>query len=647
MKCKLYILAFFTICLSCGPSKVTRLREDHIAAQIRLPSEDKSFANSNTDTIPEIVVTDIDGNKMKIVKTIVDEKTGETMVSQDMPAIYVVAKFRNVAERNGKINLEFEVIVPEEIIDQNWQVRMHPTMTIMEDSIRLNDVIITGEAYRKEQLKGYQRYERFLNRIVNDSSYFVDRRNLEIFISRNIPEIYAFKEDTSIVSSSEFASHFGVDSKAALDHYTRHYLIQYNQKLISQKDSKRNEFVKMPIQSERVQLDSVVTNNAEITYHYVQTIDTRPGLRKVQISLNGEVYENDEKIYDLPATEELTFYISSVSSLVDESPKYLKKVISRNLQTSTSCVLGFEQGKSKLNEDYLNNKTEIARIKNTIKELYDEDQFDIDSILIVASSSPEGRERNNLILSQKRADIVSKYFSAYTESLNDSSCKELSINLSDYEKEQRKIQFLSRTGGENWTTLDSLVIHDTVLTNTQKEKYFKIRQNKDKEKTEEELKHSMPYSYFNKKLYPLLRIVSFDFYLHRKEMIKDTIHTTILDTTYMTGVKELRDHNYESALKILSPYKDYNAALACISLGKNLTAKSILENYPNDAKINYLLAIIYSRQNDDQKAVDYYLKSCYEDQSFIHRGNLDPEISSLINKYNLNQYYYDTKYENL
>ena len=45
------------------------------------------------------------------------------------------------------------------------------------------------------------------------------------------------------------------------------------------------------------------------------------------------------------------------------------------------------------------------------------------------------------------------------------------------------------------------------------------------------------------------------------------------------------------------------------------------------------------RFSDEQKreAVEHYLNSCRLNPAFVHRGNLDPEISALIKAYGLNK----------
>ena len=102
-------------------------------------------------------------------------------------------------------------------------------------------------------------------------------------------------------------------------------------------------------------------------------------------------------------------------------------------------------------------------------------------------------------------------------------------------------------------------------------------------------------------------------------------------------MQAIRESDYERALEILRPYNDYNTAIAYICLDYNASAMKILENLEKTANVNYMLAVLYSRKGDDRKAVECYIRSCSQDPAYIHRGNLDPEISVLIKRYNLNQ----------
>lgn len=120
-------------------------------------------------------------------------------------------------------------------------------------------------------------------------------------------------------------------------------------------------------------------------------------------------------------------------------------------------------------------------------------------------------------------------------------------------------------------------------------------------------------------------------------MVKDTVHTTELDTVYMKGVQAIRDHDYQAALAFLAPYHEYNTAVAYVALDRNASAFEILEPLPRTARVNYMLALVYARRGDDQNAVQHYLDACRQERSFVSRGNLDPEIAALIRKYDLNR----------
>ena len=203
-------------------------------------------------------------------------------------------------------------------------------------------------------------------------------------------------------------------------------------------------------------------------------------------------------------------------------------------------------------------------------------------------------------------------------------------------EKRREIPMLGRSSGENWRMLDRLVEMDTTLTLEQKESYCNLSTHQDLDAREKAMQSQDYYRHLREKLYPRLRTVRFDFHLHRKGMVKDTVHTTVLDTAYMNGVQAIRDRDYERALTALRPYNDYNTAIAYLCMDYNASAMQILEGLDRTAQVNYMLAVLYSRRGEEQKAVECYVRSCSQDPSYIHRGNLDPEIAVLIRRYGLN-----------
>lgn len=640
--CGILILA----AAACGThKKIEQIRSVEMQARLALPSDSQKtlreikIPRKTRDTLQ---IVDFEGHEMLIMNAIRDED-GEMVATERLDAAVVTARFRNVAERRGRVDLEFQVIVPRDMQDSRWQLRLDPDMYLLGDSLRLDPVIITGRDYRKAQLRGYEQYRRFLNSIITDTTRFINLGALEIFIERNIPEVYAFRNDTTYVSDEQFASAYGVTERQAVEHYTWKLWKRWNKRRAGRKNLMYRRFVKAPIVTEGIRLDTVIQNdNGDFIYNYVQTINTRPKLRKVEIVLSGDIREQGKRIYTIPRSEPLTFYISSISGLADGSERYLKKIIERKVEANTACYIEFPQGKAGIDPQLGNNPGEIDRIKGNFRELLVNETFDLDSICVEAYASPEGAAKSNEALSERRARAASDYFSHFAAQLSDSLSREAGIVLAlgDEVIETLKpapISFNSRSGGENWQMLDVLIESDEHLKDAAKQEYKQLAAlYKDPDIREKQLSRSPHYRYLREKIYPRLRVVKFNFFLHRKGMLKDTVHTTELDTVYMRGVQYLRDHDYEEALKRLQPYKDFNTAVAYVALDRNSSAMEILRRLEPDGPVNYLLAILYSREGDEQRAVQCYVHACAQEPSYVHRGNLDPEISALIKKYDLN-----------
>lgn len=644
------LLAAVLVAAGCASTrKIDRVKQQELAATLALDrseveEERRVIQLTRRDTL---TVRDESGRQILIMKAVRDDETGEMVATDVIDAAVITARFRNVAERHGRIDLRFEVIVPESMQDRRWQLRFYPDMFLLEDSLRLDAVVITGDEYRRAQLRGYEQYDRFLRSIITDSTAFIDLRNLEIFLERNLPQLYRFKHDSTYVSDEAFQSVFGVTESQALDHYTKRLSLRRNERRKARRGEMYAKYVKVPIVKEGIRLDTVLRSvDGDFVYHYTQTIRTRPRLRKVDVVLSGEIFEGDRRLYSMARSEPLTFYISSLSSFVDGTEHYLTTVVERRAAANTACYVDFRSGSADIEPELSHNSEELSRIRGNIRELLENQTYEMDSIVIAASASPEGSERANELLAQRRAASVAAYFDAYIRAWRDSARREagFALTLGDDGREARNaaagpppIRFISRSNGENWPMLSLLVDQDSILTPEQVRSYIKYLEIKDADSREQALREESWYPYLREQLYPRIRTVRFNFHLHRRGMIKDTLHTTELDTTYMKGVEALRERDYEKALGYLREYRDYNTAIAYVALDYNASAMAILQDLPRSPQVNYMLALLYARNQDDEKAVQAYLDACREDHSYVFRGNLDPEIYVLIQRYGLNR----------
>ena len=638
------IMAFLLLAPACAPtSHLRQLREGRMTAQLslgeerELPTMDLGMP-VHRDTL---VVEDAEGREVIIMKAVKDEN-GEMVAHETLNAARVTARFRNVAERSGSVDLRFQILVPEKMQDSDWQLCFYPDLFVLEDSIRLEPVLITGSGYRKAQLRGYEQYRRFLESIAADSLHFVDHRQLENFLRRNIPSIYQFRTDSSYVSDEVFKSAFGVTEQRALEHYTNGLRVRLNRRKVERKEEMFRQYVKAPIVTEGLRLDTVIQQiGGDIAYEYVQSIRVRPKMRKASVVLSGEVLQDGQVIYRVPATEPLTFYISSLSSLTDNTVRYKTKIINRRVQANTACYIEFEQGKADIRVNQGNNPSEMGRIQENLVSLVEDQLFDLDSIVITASCSPEGTWESNRKLSVLRSQSVSRHYQAFLKRREDSLRRSQGVMLSmddSYRKARKEpIRFLPHYDAENWVMLDALIQKDSILREADKERYNELKEISDPDAREKMLQELACYRYLRENLYPRLRTVRFDFHLHRKGMVKDTVHTTEVDSTYLAGVSALKEREYEKALTLLREYRDYNTAIAYVSLDYNASAMAILEELEKTPQVNYMMALLYARKGDDRNAVQAYLLACHEDRSYVFRGNLDPEINTLIRRYGLNQ----------
>lgn len=657
-------LIVFAAVSSCATKRQLKaLHEGQLdTVTFNMPKRSASPNTISTKNIAQdtIIVKDAQGNEQFLMKAVQDEETGEMVATEVLEAATVTARFQNIAERRGKVDLEFLVTVPENLMNKDWQFRLYPSMVIQEDSTKLDAIFVTGEGYRERQLRGHERYEDFVNKIVTDDSEFINSYQLNRFISRNIPELYAYRKDTSIVSKEEFEAKYGKREQELVEHYINKLERKINNSRKARREKKYRQYVKAPIVTDGVKLDSVVkTGKGEVVYHYVQTINTRPKLRKATIYLTGEIYESDKRVYYLPEFKPLDYYISTTSSFGDFNVvKYLTQILERRAYANTAYKIEFKVAKSDIDPELGNNAAEIGRIKENLKTLLDNEDFNLDSIIVNATASPEGTYVRNGQYAQARSESVTRYFDKFIKNYTDSlwrareAEKGFSISVGEQAdslltekvvaQEQTDtipvIKLTARSIPENWDDLLEYVSADTVMTEDQKKEYFDLHGTLTPDARENKMKGYRWYSYARKELYPKLRTVKFNFYLHRKGMVKDTVHTTIVDSTYARGLQALQDMDYNTAIALLGPYQDYNAAVAFIGLDRNLTALQILEQLTGEkrtAQVNYMLAIVYSRIGQVQDAVQCYLNSVEQEPFFRHRGNLDPEISVLIKQYGL------------
>lgn len=603
---------------SCSPySKIRDIRSGNVNISLHVAGEEPAKELEDN----EVVIDSIRGtltDEPIIMNAIRDTETGEMVATDVINASKVTARFRNVAERAGYVSLSFDLSVPSGMSDSQWQLKVLPFMTIQQDTVPLESIYITGEKYRAGQLRGYQRYREFLASIITDTTDLIRVGQLEVFLQRHYPETYAMKRDSSLIPQPMAENLFGVTQREALEHYTRHLKRKANERRKGRVGKMYERFVKDPIVREGVRLDTVlVAADGDFIYRYVHTFRSRPGLRKVMVSLDGRLYEKGQCIHEFPFPDELTFYISSLSTLADNRLKYRTFVVERNIYDNTKAFIDFNQGSSQVDTALGENADELRRVRKCIDDVLAKDYLKLDSLVIVASCSPEGSYGLNKRLSAARSEAVKRY-------------------IGDFVPAEWRDSLKASELPENWDQLEKLIANDTLISDRSKNQMLDmISEMVDPDAVERRFSSMKEYRYMREKLYPKLRSVRFDFYMHRIGMQKDTVHTTEIDTVYMAGIDALESLDYKRAVTLLRPYDDFNSALAFMAADYNHSALDVLGRLSDtDPKVCYLKALVLSRLGQHDEALKYFDLCLAYDPYMRHRANLDPEMHLFVNKRN-------------
>lgn len=421
----------------------------------------------------------------------------------------------------------------------------------------------------------------------------------DVAINGEIYRLFQEKGEAMYSTLADRYNFFTRDTTRIWDYFYRKYNLQYNTD---------------------ARLDTVISAGNNFNYYYTQEVATDES-KSMDLYLTGNIFALDKSTYTLPQSDTITYFVSSMIQFLDNAPRFKRRIIERHAEANFSAHITFPVGRENIDENLNDNANEIAKVQDIIKQLTWSSEFIIDSINMTASASPEGSWKLNEALAKRRAISLKSYFGRKLD-----------------DKKGVDTLFNAKWIAEDWKRVYDLIAMDNHISS--KDAILQIITNEaDPDKRELQIKNKFPveYKHIRDSIYPALRVVDFQFNLHRSGMTQDTIHTTEPDTLYEKGRDLLKARKYKDALAILIEYGDYNTAIAYMSLGYDKPAYDILLKEKESANQEYLLAILCSRLKREEEAVRRFLHSCELDGSKVYRGALDPEINRLIRKYNLNK----------
>ena len=476
------------------------------------------------------------------------QENGERIMAMQIQEVTIRATTRTLPERLGKVTIDFVIDMPRQLQGTCRSIAVIPYLHKYGEAHPLQDITIRGGLFSRVQDRDYWQYNKYLH-VFNPSEIGAER---------------AFAR-----------------------------------------------FVKYPY-TEGSRLDSIVQHPGHISYYYSQEVPTDETSKTMLVTLQGWVMALDESYYKLPPSDTLTYHVSSMLSFADTTTRYKIKIIEKYATVQDRNYIQFRLNDTHVLDSLGRNAAELDKIRTRMAGLISQREFFVDSIVLTASASPEGRYARNRTLAQGRAHALKSYL-----------CKCIGPQVDTL----LRIRWIA----EDWHELTTRIRSDENLQH-RAEILKLIDTDSDPDRRERTIRELYPqdYQYLKESVYPSLRAVTMRYDLRRVGMIKDTIHTREVDTAYMRGISLLQKRKYAKALYILNDYRDRNTVITLLSLGYDAQALEMLNGLERSHTTEYLKAVACARLGRRTEGREHFLKACELDERMLFRGNLDPEIAELL-----------------
>ncbi len=744
MVCKSLIIGVFVslITISCSSPSPTimtqRLFMQTKRPNIQLPNKANSDENGASIVSEKVTFRD---SSYGVTDGEVAFKEGQNKL--DTNAVYrlseveINAQGRFTAERDGRINVDFKITVPKEILSNDWRLVLNPKLMHNDSVVPLQKVVLSGQGFVDKQKQDYADYDKYMKSIVDKSQYdsvYLDKANISKDIrarqtyyygiyqkdfkeqmdyekwkyKRAVEDAYedakktkyrteqyhayarkimehkvrnvVEKKDTTGLHAKymkeyehktrkyigryldDFNNPGGKDSvqwlkemelraipkkyraiheeKRGLGDVTNHIFtlndsveiakhryffdqIVLNEVSAARSDDMFKYLVKFPYDENKaeIRLDTIISSDNNFVFYYTQEYPVAQGLKTVRIAMDSKVQAIDQSEYTFQKADTLSFFIASLAQLVDTSLITKRTELYRNLYDRMTVYTKYKTTKTQMSiydANYQGNKEQMDRFVEAFRTYNNSPEFVIDSVSMISTTSLEGDYDDNYELTLKRAASVRNY---------------LSQTLSGEANVENLFKINHR--GEDW---NALLVHirkrNDIENLSEIQNMLTNAVYPDQCETDIAKQFPADYKIIQDSVYPLLRKVDFIIDMHRTGLDADTVKVEYR-SDYEEGLRLLQDRKYWEAIDILANYPDYNAALCLTCMGYNNKAYDLLIQQPSSGNVEYLLAILSSRLQKEDEAVSHLLKAFELDPTKVYRAKLDPEVSALVSKYNL------------
>ena len=148
-------------------------------ANVELPYIESNKTNGGNIVSESVTFTHSDNELTS--KDSVSTKARNLNEVQHLSEVVIVAKSRFTPEHKGRVNVDFVIRVPKEMLSSKWRLTLKPVIFHNDSIVPLKEVVLKGKDFIEKQKNDYKAYDDFLKSIVTKSEYdsvFLDRKGI-------------------------------------------------------------------------------------------------------------------------------------------------------------------------------------------------------------------------------------------------------------------------------------------------------------------------------------------------------------------------------------------------------------------------------------------------------------------------------------
>lgn len=311
------LIITFLLSSCAGKRRLETARE--MSVEIALPEEYSLMENGMSGSSDVLATfTDKEGVEHTIGRNTLDEKTGEQLLTVGLQEVKITARFKTVAERSGRVRIAFNIQVPPELQNDNWELYLSPV-----SAVPLPGIAIAGENFLLKQNRQYD-YYRELCRVIlpeNDLGEFLNRKELEKALARHNREILreAKLSYRKTLKASPYQLRSEEDTALFISKFMNKAKVNRNEYFKRVLAEKFRHIVTLP---RRDSLQSLLTARPDesLQYTYTAEIPATDATGRIGIALRGEIRTLNGDTYPARISDSLHFVVSSLRSFTQEIP---------------------------------------------------------------------------------------------------------------------------------------------------------------------------------------------------------------------------------------------------------------------------------------------------------------------------------------